>query len=66
MQMLSLVIGLSKIERPILDHHAKAHIHEIMNHADFMKSGGFHVLKDPLTRNFNPMFLLFCQYKITI
>ena len=32
---LVTVIGLSK-ERPILDHHAKAHI------LDFMKSGGFH------------------------
>ena len=29
------IFGLSK-ERPILDHHAKAHI------LDFMKSGGFH------------------------
>ena len=43
------IFGLS-IERPILDHHAKAHIHEIRrispwNPADFMKSvksGGFH------------------------
>ena len=46
------LFGLS-IERPILDHHAKAHIHEIReirrispwNLADFMKSvksGGFH------------------------
>ena len=40
------MIGLS-IERPILDHHPKAHIHEIWwiswNLADFtMKSGGFH------------------------
>ena len=47
-----LLIGLS-IERPILDHHPKAHIHKIRrispwnpwNPADFMKSvksGGFH------------------------
>ena len=40
------VIGLS-IERPILDHHPKAHVHEIQqiswNPADFtMKSGRFH------------------------
>ena len=43
------MFGLS-IERPILDHHPKAHIHEIRrispwNPADFMKSvksGGFH------------------------
>ena len=46
------LIGLS-FERPILDHHAKAHIHEIRRisygfqvksgrfHTDFMKSGGF-------------------------
>ena len=34
--LLSYLIGLSK-ERPILDHHAKAHI------LDFMKSGGFQV-----------------------
>ena len=45
----NLMFGLS-IERPILDHHPKAHIHEIRrispwNPADFMKSvksGGFH------------------------
>ena len=44
------VIGLS-IERPILDHHPKAHIHEIRriswNPADFtMKSGGFHEIRE--------------------
>ena len=48
-----LLFGLSK-ERHILDHHAKAHIHEIWqiswnpadftwNPPDFMKSAGFHV-----------------------
>ena len=40
------VIGLSK-ERPILDHHAKAHILDFMKsggfHTDFMKSDGFQV-----------------------
>ena len=50
------LIGLS-IERPILDHHPKAHVHEIRRisygfheirrisygfHTDFMKSGRFH------------------------
>ena len=46
-EMCFTVFGLS-IERPILDHHPKAHIHEIRrispwNLADFtMKSGGFH------------------------
>ena len=45
-----LLFGLS-IERPILDHHPKAHIHEIRriswNPADFtMKSGGFHEIRE--------------------
>ena len=44
------MFGLS-IERPILDHHAKAHIHEIQwiswNPVDFtMKSGRFHEIHD--------------------
>ena len=51
--MSATIFGLSK-ERPILDHHAKAHIHEIRRisygfqvkssgfRTDFMKSGGFH------------------------
>ena len=49
-----LVFGLSK-ERPILGHHAKAHI---------LESGGFHVksggftceIERPFARNCNPMF----------
>ena len=45
-----VMFGLS-IERPILDHHPKAHIHEIRriswNLADFtMKSGGFHEIRE--------------------
>ena len=36
--LCNIFIGLWK-ERPILDHHAKAHI------ADFIKSGGFQVVK---------------------
>ena len=54
--MCDLLVGLSKNERPILNHHTKAHN---------LKSGGFHVKsagfqsKDPLARNCNPMLLLF-------
>ena len=43
------MFGLSK-ERPILDHHAKAHIP--WNPADFMKSGGFHT--DFIRISWNP------------
>ena len=40
---LKFTVGLSK-ERPILDHHAKAHILKSGGfHADFMKSGRFHM-----------------------
>ena len=48
-----LLLGLSK-ERPILDHHAKAHI------LDFMKSGGFQIRrisKDQLPGMVSPMLL---------
>ena len=37
-------IGLS-IERPILDHHPKAHIHEIRRILP-VKSGGFHEIRE--------------------
>ena len=37
------IFGLSKVERPILDHHTKAHnLKSGGFHTDFMKSGGFH------------------------
>ena len=37
------MIGLSKVERPILDHHTKAHnLKSGGFHTDFMKSGRFH------------------------
>ena len=67
------MFGLS-IERPILDHHAKAHIHEIRriswnpwNPADFMKSvksGGFHEIRR--ISPWNQMFQqkLFWFYKV--
>ena len=41
------MFGLS-IERPILDHHPKAHIHEIreIRRISPMKSGGFHEIRE--------------------
>ena len=39
----TLLIGPLKVERPILDHHTKAHIP--WNLADFMKSDGFHEIQ---------------------
>ena len=58
LECCNLFIGLSK-ERPILDHHAKAHILDFMKsggfRTDFMKSGGFHTDFTPETRRISHM-----------
>ena len=57
-----LIIGLSKIERPILDHHAKAHNFEIreIRRISPLKSGRFHHWKSPTCGNVFNMTLWQC------